>query len=155
MRKGVEMARWLSTGRVLAVVAALAAASFVVESTTAARTTARRCPSGVNGRTVRPVSVNGVLAAARRVVIDHKSENNQGRITRRTAANYPVIEVTELSAVPRLPGAESLKRLASARCGSETAQFAWAVIFTDTQSVLCCIREIVFVVHVKNGWKVF
>ena len=151
----MQMTRWLSTGWVLAVVSALAAASFVVESTTAAATTARRCPAGINGRTVRPASVDRVLAIARRVVIDHKIENNQGRITRRTAANYPVIEVTELSAVLRLPGAESLRRLASARCGSETAQFAWAVIFTDTQSVLCCIREIVFVVHVKDGWKVF
>ena len=88
-------------------------------------------------------------------MIDHKRENNQGRITRRTATNYPAIQVTELSAVPQLPGATSLKRLASARCGSGTAQFAWAVIFTDTESVLCCIRDIVFVVHVRSGWKVF
>jgi len=109
----------------------------------------------VNGRTARVSEIDGVLAAARGEVIDHKTENNQGRVTRRTAANFPVIEAVQLGDAPLLPGAASLTRLAVARCGKLAAYYAWAVVFTDTQSVVCCIREIVFVVHVKSGWKVF
>jgi hypothetical protein len=48
-----------------------------------------------------------------------------------------------------------LKRLAVARCGATSAYWAWAVVFTDTQSVVCCLRDIVFVVRLKDGWRVF
>jgi len=113
------------------------------------------CPLGANGRTARVAQVDGVLAAARRAVIDHKSENIQGQVTRRTTANFPVIEVVELSSGPPVPGQEALTRIAISRCGKLAAHYSWAVIFTDTQSVLCCVREIVFVVLLKHGWNVY
>jgi hypothetical protein len=109
----------------------------------------------VTARTVRPTTVDGVIAAARRVFLDHITENNQGRITRRTRANFPVLEVVQLTGFPPLPGSASLKRLAVRRCGKTNAYWAWAVVFTDTQSPVCCLREIVFVVRVERGWRVF
>jgi hypothetical protein len=121
----------------------------------AAAAAAYKCPAGVNENTVRVAPVADVIAAARRVVIDHKRENNQGRITRRTTANNPVIAAIELGGRPALPGSAPLLRLAAKRCGATTARFAWAVVFTDTNSVLCCVRDVVFVVHVKSGWPVF
>jgi hypothetical protein len=114
-----------------------------------------RCPSDVTALSVRPALVDGVIAAARRVVLDHKTENNQGRITRRTATNFPVLEVVQFSDLPPLPGSSSLLRLATARCGKAVAHWAWAVVFTDTQSPVCCLREVVFVVRIRTGWRVF
>jgi hypothetical protein len=114
-----------------------------------------RCPTDVTARTVRPATVDGVIAAARRVVLDHITEDNQGRITRRTPASFPILEVVQLTGFPPLPGSASLKRLAIRRCGTANAYWAWAVVFTDTQSPVCCLREIVFVVRVERGWRVF
>ena len=126
-----------------------------VQPAAAAGAAPMTCPTGVNGRTAEVAQVDGVIAAARRAVIDDKTETNQGRVTKRTAANYPVVEVVDLSRLPLLPGAASLMRLAVARCGKITAQAAWAVVFRDTESVLCCVRDVVFVVHLRSGWKVF
>jgi hypothetical protein len=117
--------------------------------------TRERCPRDVTALSVRPALVDGVIAAARRVVLDHVIENNQGRLTRRTAANFPVLEVVQLGSAPLLPGASSLRRLAIKRCGKINAYWAWAVVFTDTESPVCCLRSIVFVVRVKTGWRVF
>jgi hypothetical protein len=116
--------------------------------------TERRCPSDVNALTVRPALVDGVVSAARHVVVQG-TENNQGRITRRTNASNPILAVMALTSYPPLPGAGTLKRMAIRRCGKTNAFWAWAVVFTDTQSPVCCIREVVFVVRVKNGWRVF
>jgi hypothetical protein len=135
----------------------LLAATAAATSGTIGRAAATRvrCPTDVTARSVRPATVDGVIAAARRVVLDHITENNQGRITRRTPANFPVLEVVQLTGFPPLPGSASLKRLAIQRCGKTAANWAWAVVFTDTQSPVCCIREIVFVVRVERGWRVF
>jgi hypothetical protein len=54
-----------------------------------------------------------------------------------------------------LPGARSLKQIAVKRCGAKNAVSAWAVVYTDTLSPVCCLRDIVFVVRVKNGWRIF
>jgi hypothetical protein len=114
------------------------------------------CPHDVNALSVRPATVDGVIAAARRVVLDHITENNQGRVTRRTATNFPILEVVQLEGSPQLPGSSStLRRMAVGRCGKTNAYWAWAVVFTDTQSPVCCLREIVFVVRIKSGWRVF
>jgi len=134
---------------------AAATASVAMQPGAAAGAAATKCPAGVNAGTVRPAQVDDVIAAARRVVIDDKRENNQGRITRRTAANYPVIVAIELGEPQPLPGSVTLLRRAARSCGQTTARLSWAVIFTDVNSVLCCVRDVVFVVHLDNGWRVF
>jgi hypothetical protein len=50
------------------------------------------------------MSLDSVVAVARRVEIDHVTNHYQGRIVRRTVANTPVLEVVELVTAPTLPG---------------------------------------------------
>jgi len=69
--------------------------------------------------------------------------------------NYPVLEVVQLTESPPVAGSAALRRLAIRRCGETDAYWAWAVVFTDTQTVMCCIRATVFVVRVQHGWRVF
>jgi len=136
------------------VVSALLAATAATQSAPA-QAPSRHCPSGVNGRTVLLADVNSVVTAARAVVIDHKTETNQGRVTKRTVVNYPVVEAVDLSQLSTLRGAAWLRRLAAERCGGVNARYAWAVVFRDANSVLCCVRDVVFVVHLRSGWSVF
>jgi hypothetical protein len=96
-----------------------------------------------------------VIAAAREVAIDHIISHYQGRTVRRTVVNYPVLEVVDLLTGPRLPAQQTLRRRATHRCGDRVARWAWAVIFTDTESPLCCTEDVRFVVHLKKGWWVF
>jgi hypothetical protein len=140
---------------VSAAIAGLALSLTGTQATTSlASSTQRRCPTDVNALSVRPALVDGVIRAARRVVV-RGWENNQGRITRRTVATNPILEVVQLTGYPPLPGSRALKRMAIRHCGKTNATWAWAVVFTDTQSPVCCLREVVFVVRVKNGWRVF
>jgi hypothetical protein len=114
------------------------------------------CPVGVNGRTVRTPLVDGVIAAARRVVVDGKFDTPMGRKTARTPTNYRVIQVVQLTpGPPGLPSTESLRTIAARRCGQAAAEWAWAVTFHPSTSVLCCLRHTVFVVRTHRGWYVF
>jgi len=113
------------------------------------------CPAAFTGYDVRATAVDDVLAIARRVAVDHVTETNQERVTRRTTRNYPVEEVVLLSTGPRLRGQRALYRVAAARCGRQSAQASWAVVFTDTESVLCCVKDVRFVVRLRSGWWVY
>ena len=115
----------------------------------------RSCPDRFTGPDVLPTSVGSVVAVARKVAIDHITSHYQGRSVRRTAVNYPVLEVVELSTGPTLPGQQTLRRRAARRCGDRAAGSAWAVIFTDGESPICCIEDVRFVIHLKDGWWVF
>jgi hypothetical protein len=113
------------------------------------------CPGRFTGYDVRATSLDSVVPVARRVAIDHVISQYQGHAIRRTATNYPVLEVVELDTGPSLPAQQTLRRVAARRCGIQTAKASWAVIFTDTESPVCCTMDIRFVVHLKNGWWVF
>src|SRR5437763_11148343 len=81
------------------------------------------CPSRFDGRTqARTSLVDEAIAVARRVAVDHVVEHNQGRTTRRTRSNYPVLSAIQLRTGPTLPGQQTLTALASRRCGHTTAE---------------------------------
>jgi hypothetical protein len=104
---------------------------------------------------VRYATVDQVIAAARRVVIDHKVEFVQGRRVRLNARNTAVVEVVALGAYPPLPGQRPLTREAVKRCGEAAARWAFAVVFSPSWSVICCEYWDAFVVRTKDGWHVF
>jgi hypothetical protein len=101
------------------------------------------------------MSVDSVVAVARRVVIDHVVVRYMDHKVRRTVANTPVLEVVELETAPVLPAQQALKRVAARRCGARTARASWAVIFGDTESPICCTKDVRFVVRLENGWWVY
>ncbi len=113
------------------------------------------CPGRFTGYDVRPTSLDSVVAVARQVAIDHVIAHYQGHAIRRAVANYPVLAVVELDTAPILPAQPTLRRVAARRCSIHTAQASWAVIFTDTESPVCCTKDVRFVVHLRNGWWVF
>jgi hypothetical protein len=101
------------------------------------------------------MSVDSVVTVARRVVIDHVVVRYMDHNIRRTVANTPVLEVVELETAPVLPAQQALKRVAARRCGARTVRWSWAVIFGDTESPICCTKDIRFVVRRESGWWVY
>jgi hypothetical protein len=115
-----------------------------------------KCPTGITGETVRYATVDQVIAAARRVVIDDKVQFVQGRRVRLSSRNTAVVEVVALGAGnPLLAGQRTLSQEAVKRCGEAAARWAWAVVFEPGWSVICCQRWEVFVVRTTDGWHVF
>ena len=142
----------------LTLVLALAASSSnQVGSASTTASVRAGCPVRFDGGTeARGSLVDEAVAVARRIAVDHVVENNQGRTTRRTSANYPVLSAIQLRTGPALPGQQTLTALASRRCGHTTAEWTqWAITFTDTESVLCCIRDVRFVIRLDRGWWVY
>lgn len=149
----------MTRGRLIAlplactVVLVLAAAR--ADSSSRPEQISRGCPGRFAWEEVRATSLDSVVAVARRVAIDHVIATYMDRKVRRTVANYPVLEVVELLTGPALPAQQPLRRQAAHRCGSRAAQASWAVVFTDTESPICCTKDVRFVVHLGNGWWVF
>jgi hypothetical protein len=114
----------------------------------------RGCPV-VGPGNARAVPVDEVIAAARRVVIDHRTEKVQGRRYRLSEKTTPVLEAVMLGDAPPLPGSGALRRLAKRRCPMTDPTYTWAVVFGDTISVVCCLRTTVFVAPTKQGWFAF
>jgi hypothetical protein len=84
-----------------------------------------RCPAAE----VPPLygTVDQALAAARRLLI-RGSITAQGKTTKLTPRNSPIIDVVILARTARpLPGAAALRAAATRRCGSDIAQASWAV----------------------------
>jgi hypothetical protein len=141
---------------VFAVAAVLAVSAVVGAKVTASPVSIHRgCPAHFASSDLRTVTADEAVAVARRVALEHVVEHNQGRATRRTRSNYPVIEVVSLGHTPALPGQSALAKQAAHRCGRQIARRSWAVVFTDTESVLCCIRDARFVVRLGSGWWVY
>jgi hypothetical protein len=134
---------------------AFAASGPSREAHPAATTEWGKCPTGITGATVRYATVDQVIAAARRVVIDHKVVFVQGRRVRLNARNTAVVEVVALGSYPTLLGQRPLKREAAKRCGVAAARWAWAVVFSPAWSVICCQYWDAFVVRTEDGWHVF
>jgi hypothetical protein len=150
----------MARGRLVAVpllcgTVALLLAAARADSSSRPQQISHGCPGRFTGYDVRATSLHSVVAVARRVAIDHVVADYQGHAIRRTVANYPVLEVVELDTAPILPAQQTLRRVAARRCGTRTAQASWAVIFTDTESPVCCTKDIRFVVHLRNGWWIF
>ena len=150
----------MARGRLVAVpllcgTVALVLAAARADSSSRAQHVLHGCPGRFTGYDVRPTSLDSVVAVARRVAVDHVIAHYQGHAIRRTVANYPVLEAVELVTGPILPAQQTLRRVAARRCGVGTAQASWAVIFTDTESPICCTKDVRFVVHLRNGWWVF
>lgn len=142
--------------RVLGLVAVLTVSAVVGARVAASRTIVHRgCPAHFGGRDLRGATADNAIAVARRVVLGHVIENAQGHAIRRTRASYPVIQVVSLETVPALPGQAALARRAARRCAGPAARSSWAVVFTDTESVMCCIRDVRFVIRLRSGWWVY
>jgi hypothetical protein len=147
-------------GRLIAVpllccAVALLLAAARADSSSRPQQISHGCPGRFTGYDVRATSLDSVVAVARRVAIDHVVSDYQGRKVRRTVTNYPVLEVVELDTAQILPAQQTLRRVAARRCGIRTAHASWAVIFTDTESPVCCTKDVRFVVHLTTGWWVF
>ena len=134
---------------------ALLLAAARADSSSRPQQISRRCPGRFTGYDVRSTSLDSVVAVARRIAIDHVVTQYQGHAVRRTVANYPVLEVVQLETAPVLPAQQTLRRAAARRCGVRTARASWAVIFTDTESPVCCTKDVRFVVRLRSGWWVF
>jgi hypothetical protein len=155
--KAVGMTRRLAIA-ILVIVVALPAviAASASSDTGSARTmfVAKGCPAPSDENPSQGLAEHAI-AAAQAVVIDHKVAHVQGRTYRRNTANTPLLQVVKLGEVPLLPGQQVLQRVAARRCGKETARWSFALVFGDQATVMCCIRTIVFAVHVKRGWRVY
>jgi hypothetical protein len=114
----------------------------------------RGCPD----RSVRVgVTADQAMAAARRVMIDHRTVYYQGRRLRVTAQNWPVIQVLALGGYPDLASPGGLAREAVRRCGRQPAPqlWGWAVVFHDSLSPMCCSYPSAFVARTERGLYVF
>jgi hypothetical protein len=152
----------MKRGSVIAIVLAAAALAAVVATTARSGAKARGsrlhvatgCPSASEENPSQGLADQAV-AAARAVVIDHKVAQVQGRTYRRNRENTPLLQLTKLGEIPLLAGQKTLQRAAERRCGKELARWSWALVFGDQATTMCCIRTTVFVVHVKDGWRVY
>jgi hypothetical protein len=107
------------------------------------------CPPRFSSATARQGLIDGAIAAARAVVIDHRTETNQGRVTRRTRENY------WLSEVRHGLGFGSLRAQAVARCGAKVATHSWALFFHDGESPVATYTDIRFAVKTPDGWWIY
>jgi hypothetical protein len=106
-------------------------------------------PGAFLGRSGSGILIDGAIAAARSVVIDHRTETNQGRVTRRTPQNYWLSEVTFV------PPRESLHGQAVGRCGAEVASFSWALVFHDGESPVASDEDVRFALRMRDGWWIY
>jgi hypothetical protein len=120
-----------------------------------ARVAAVRCPSG-------PIAgfgtVDGAIAAARRLRISGKTVSSQGRTYRLTPKNSPVLEVVQLApdGGRPLPGAAQLRKIATRRCGSRLASAAWGIVVNYPFVQIAASSEaLFFVVKTTRGWRAF
>jgi hypothetical protein len=108
-------------------------------------------PRGVNVAGVRVLTLEQAVEAARRIVARGR-EFIQGRWEKRTRANQQVISAS-LTAPFRSGG--RLYELARRHCGAQAASSAWAIVFHDSVTVLCCETQTVFVVASRSTTYVF
>jgi hypothetical protein len=107
------------------------------------------CPVPFSAASVRPSLIDEAMDAARAVVLDHRTETNQGRVTRRTRQNY------WLSEVELVPRRGWLHRTAVNRCGAKVAAFSWALVFHDGESPVASYNDVRFALRMPNGWWVY
>jgi hypothetical protein len=140
-------------GSVIAVllgVVAFGGVALMMGSSTSARFRVHTgCPPRFSSAAARQGLIDGAIAAARAIVVDHRTETNQGRVTRRTRENYWLSEVRY--------GLEfgSLRAQAVARCGAKVATYSWALFFHDGESPVATYTDIRFAVKTPDGWWIY
>jgi hypothetical protein len=107
------------------------------------------CPKNFSSWTARDGIIDDAIAAARAVVIDHRTETNQARVTRRTRENYALWEVRDGV------GSGTSRREAVARCGAKVATFSWVLVFHDGESLIASDRDVRFAVLTPDGWWIY
>jgi hypothetical protein len=153
----------ITTRRLVALAAAIACAAAVgglVASSSSSENAVRsgrsgtaRCPSAE----APPLygTVDQALAAARRLLI-RGSITAQGKTTKLTPRNSPIIDVVILARTARsLPGAAGLRAAATRRCGSDIAQASWAVYIDYPELLISSSIRLAFLVRTKAGWRTY
>jgi hypothetical protein len=131
-------------------VTALGATAFVTHGRHGRPAVHVGCPHEFSAEAVRPSLIDGAITAARAVVIDHRTEANQGRVTRRTRQNYWLSDVRLL-----FESRGSLFRTAVRRCGVKVARFSWALVFHDGESPVASAQDVRFAIRMPDGWWVY
>jgi len=111
----------------------------------------------VEARALRHSTPSQAVRAAVRAAIraDPVISTQGGRVARSPASLDPIAVVRSGSEL--LPEARRFHREAVRRCGRDSVatRAAWAVVFSETRSVLCCETWTIFVVRTDRGWKSF
>jgi hypothetical protein len=145
----------------LAAAASCVAAVFGLVASSPSQGDASR--SGASGKARCPAAevpplygtVDQALAAARRLLI-RGSITAQGKTTKLTPKNSPVIDIVILARTARpLPGAAALRAAATRRCGSDVAQASWAVYIDYPELLISSSIRLAFLVRTKAGWRTY
>jgi hypothetical protein len=138
----------------IACLAAIATTAASSESSARRLLVSKGCPDSSDWR---GFGVDEAIAVARHVVIDGKVVHYQGRTTRLTKANYPVVQTVVIGryANPGLARPRSLAREAKRRCANLAAGWVWAIVFHDSLSPMCCSYPVAFVARTERGFYVF
>jgi hypothetical protein len=135
-----------------ALLLALAAASIWLVVASGDAATAARCPRHA---VRRPVPVEEVVGAARRLLPRVYHISNQQGPVKLTRANTEILEVVSLSPYQRrLVGAKSLRRLARSRCG-RIADASWAVGVYFTELTVADNLSYAFLTRTPRGWTIW
>jgi hypothetical protein len=108
------------------------------------------CPPHFSYQQVQASLLDGAISTARKIVIDHRTETNQGRVSKRTSSNYYLSEVVILYG-----SRGALFRTASHRCGVGIAKASWALVFHDGESLIATNSDVRFALRLKSGWWVY
>lgn len=97
--------------------------------------------------------IDEVIAAARRLLA-RGSITVQGKTTRLTAKNSPLLSVVTLAPTGTpFPGTPSLRATATRRCGRNIAVASWAVMLTVPDITPSGSTRFAFLVKTKSGWR--
>jgi hypothetical protein len=144
------MRRQILTGCALAVVLTAGTATALATADDAAR--GNGCPRDP----IASRNVYEALAAARRLLIHGKTVTVQGSTTTLTTRNTHIRAVVRLAREePAVPGANALRRVATARCGQAVAQASWGIDIWYAAKLASSAHSMEFVVKTESGWKRF
>jgi hypothetical protein len=98
-------------------------------------------------------TIDEAVAAARKLLV-RGSITVQGKTTRLTRKNSPVLSIVTLAetSVP-FPGAAVLRATATRRCGRNTAAASWAVMLAVPDLTPTASTRFAFLVKTKSGWR--
>jgi hypothetical protein len=99
---------------------------------------------------VQASSIDGAISAARKIVIDHRTETNQGRVSKRTAPNYYLSEVVILYG-----SRGALFRTASHRFTIVKDERPRSLRNPDSTPLIATNSDVRFALRVKSGWWVY
>lgn len=146
----------------LSIIAALAGLALVIAIAGASARSHQARGSPRPACFVRPVAqsraAQAIRAAIRAAIKADPVVEVQGRRYRRTTEGMERDLLGVVKAGTSLwPAPSPLHREAVRRCGRETlaTRAAWAAVFHESHSVICCNTWTVFVVRARRGWLSF